>query len=223
MTDSTKPENTDPELPKGEKLAAEARGGIDTEGLQADDAGRAPNEAGSGATGSAATGSAATGSAATDSTTLPPSVVASPAAPLADQTSGPDSTAPDVSRPTTSTSANAHFAAPSQGTPTEAAPAQGAPAHGTRGSTGYWPDADAHASPEAPPSAAAPAPTGRRAHPAQFGTIVWGFLLLALCAVVAITQFGPGLDADRYLWAFVGVIVAGVALVAVGIAAAVRR
>jgi hypothetical protein len=219
MTDSTKPDNTDPELPNGEKLDAEGPGSIDTEGSQADDAGRASNE-----TGSAATDSPATGGAATDSTTLPPSVVASPTASLTDHTSGSESTAPDSSRPTTSTSANAPFAAPTQGMPTEAAPAQGAPAQGTRGPTGYWPNADAHASPEAPRSpAAAAAPTGRRAHPAQFGTIVWGFLLLALCAVVAITQFGPGLDADRYLWAFVGVIVAGVALVAVGIAAAVRR
>jgi hypothetical protein len=48
-------------------------------------------------------------------------------------------------------------------------------------------------------------------------------LLLALCGFVALTQFGPGVDADRYLWAFIGVIAAGVALVAVGIAAAFRR
>jgi hypothetical protein len=74
-----------------------------------------------------------------------------------------------------------------------------------------------------PSPAATPDPAARRPRPAQFGTIVWGFLLLALCAFVGITQFGPGLDADRYLWAFIGVIAAGVALVAVGIVAAFRR
>jgi hypothetical protein len=77
-----------------------------------------------------------------------------------------------------------------------------------------------------PESTAAPAPLlapDVRPRPAQFGTIVWGLLLLALCGFVAITQFGPGVDADRYLWAFVGIIAAGVVLVAVGIAAAFRR
>ncbi len=48
-------------------------------------------------------------------------------------------------------------------------------------------------------------------------------LLLALCGFVALTRFGPGVDADRFLWAFVGVIAAGVALVVVGIVAAFRR
>ncbi|MCS5734489.1 hypothetical protein [Herbiconiux daphne] len=74
------------------------------------------------------------------------------------------------------------------------------------------------------PTAAVPGPPApARPHPAQFGTIIWGILLLALCGFVALSQFGPGLDADRYLWAFVGVIAAGVALVAVGIVAAFRR
>ncbi|MCS5717990.1 hypothetical protein N1027_07550 [Herbiconiux sp. CPCC 205763] len=83
----------------------------------------------------------------------------------------------------------------------------------------------------APPTAtatptAAPAPpadAAKRPRPAQFGTIVWGMLLLALCGFVALAQFGPGVDADRYLWAFIAVIAAGVALVAVGIVAAFRR
>jgi hypothetical protein len=88
--------------------------------------------------------------------------------------------------------------------------------------------------PSSPPTASAPAPgpapgpapapaEAKRPRPAQFGTIVWGLLLLGLCGFVAISQFGPGVDADRYLWAFVGVIAAGVALVAVGIVAAFRR
>ncbi len=87
------------------------------------------------------------------------------------------------------------------------------------------PEATTPSSPTPPfPPAAATAPaTGARKQSPQFGTMVWGILLLGLCGFVALAQFGPGIDADRYLWAFIGVIAAGVALVAVGIAAAFRR
>ncbi|WP_382309979.1 hypothetical protein [Herbiconiux sp. UC225_62] len=91
-----------------------------------------------------------------------------------------------------------------------------APAVAPAPGTATWTSATAAAAP-------APADQAARPHPAQFGTIVWGMLLLGLCGFVALAQFGPGIDADRYLWAFIAVIAAGVALVAVGIVAAFRR
>ncbi|MFB2596426.1 hypothetical protein ACEXQE_01395 [Herbiconiux sp. P17] len=103
--------------------------------------------------------------------------------------------------------------------------ARGAEADPTTPTTPATPTDPIWSSSTATPTAA-PAPpvdTAKRPHPAQFGTIVWGMILLALCGFVALTQFGPGVDADRYLWAFIGVIAAGVALVAVGIVAAFRR
>ncbi|WP_440708791.1 hypothetical protein [Herbiconiux sp. YIM B11900] len=47
----------------------------------------------------------------------------------------------------------------------------------------------------APASAPPPQAAPPRRHPAQFGTIVWGMPLLALCGFVALTRFGPGVDA----------------------------
>ncbi|SDY55228.1 hypothetical protein [Herbiconiux ginsengi] len=123
----------------------------------------------------------------------------------------------------------------------EQAPAPGpTPPSAPAASTPTTPAATASAAPTAPTAPTPPFPASgvtptpdsapippvdvtKRPHPAQFGTIVWGMLLLALCGFVALAQFGPGIDADRYLWAFVGVIAAGVALVVVGIAAAFRR
>ena len=144
---------------------------------------------------------------------------AAPAAPTTGPTATPATGA-------TATPATGATATPASGA--TAATATGPTATGTSTGTGTGTAPIFPAQPPFPGTTptTGPAPlldAARRPHPAQFGTIVWGMLLLALCGFVGLTQFGPGVDADRYLWAFIGVIAVGVALVAVGIVAAFRR
>jgi hypothetical protein len=152
-------------------------------------------------------------------------VASAPAAPTTGPTATPATGATSMpSTGATAATATGPTATGPTGTRATATPATGATATGS--STGTAPIFPAQPPFPGTTPTTAPAPlldAARRPHPAQFGTIVWGMLLLALCGFVGLTQFGPGVDADRYLWAFIGVIAVGVALVAVGIVAAFRR
>lgn len=59
-------------------------------------------------------------------------------------------------------------------------------------------------------------------HPARFGTILWGVLLLVFSAYMLSTVFMPAW-LDPVTWITAGLVLAGVVLVVAGIAAATRR
>lgn len=80
------------------------------------------------------------------------------------------------------------------------------------------------ASTAAPAEAQAPVvdTAERRRHSARIGTIIWGFLVAAVAAVVALTTNLVQIE-DPTAWLIGGLVVGGAALVVAGIAAAVRR
>jgi len=62
----------------------------------------------------------------------------------------------------------------------------------------------------------------RRRNPARIGTIIWGFLVTAVAAMVALTTDLVQIE-DPTAWLIGGLVVGGAALVVAGIAAALRR
>jgi hypothetical protein len=81
--------------------------------------------------------------------------------------------------------------------------------------------------PEAPALPQPQAATGSvraqlRRQPARLGTIVWGFLVVAFAAVVALTTDLLRIE-DPTAWLIGGLVVGGAALVVAGIAASLRR
>lgn len=75
--------------------------------------------------------------------------------------------------------------------------------------------------PHATPDPQTPTAPPRR-QPARLGTIVWGFLVVAFAAVVALTTDLLTI-ADPTAWLIGGLVVGGAALVLAGIAASLRR
>jgi len=75
----------------------------------------------------------------------------------------------------------------------------------------------------APTAPLDPAGQARRRLPANFGAIFWGLLVTAFAVVVGATTLSPRLRIDPVLWVTGGLLTAGVALVVIGILAAVRR
>ncbi|NQX26326.1 hypothetical protein HQQ81_03055 [Microbacteriaceae bacterium VKM Ac-2854] len=65
-------------------------------------------------------------------------------------------------------------------------------------------------------------PTEEKRLPARVSTIVWGILLLGFCAWTGVIALGGSIP-NPITWLTTALIVGGIALVLVGIAAAVRR